>query len=164
MWLDRLKALFRKNEELQGDRSGKQPLSLELRFSPKRWDEIAHWKDLHRAAITGNAEDVQTLIRCGFDVNEQDKYGCTPLHYAAQSGSVEAMRDLLRSGALENMVNRNGETPLDCARNADYESRYNEALFQANQMMRGEGYYGWLAEKSPLVPLNKTVDDLPKKV
>jgi len=51
---------------------------------------------LHRAARSGNLQDVQTLIAEGIPVDARDSVGGTPLHYAAWAGEVAVAQYLIR--------------------------------------------------------------------
>jgi len=68
---------------------------------------------LSLAALTGNTEVIDLLIRNGAEVNGQNKDGATPLLGAAFLGRVEAVNLLLAEGADPNIRNDKGETPLD---------------------------------------------------
>ncbi len=61
------------------------------------------------AAIKGELELVQKLIKKGADVN---KTGWTPLHYAASAGQVGIIRVLLENHAYIDAESPNGSTPL----------------------------------------------------
>ena len=61
------------------------------------------------AAIKGELELVQKMIKKGADVN---KTGWTPLHYAASTGQVDIMRVLLENHAYIDAESPNGSTPL----------------------------------------------------
>ena len=68
--------------------------------------------DLHKAALTGNAEKVKELLKKGADPNTQDKYGNTPLHMAASGGYVDVVRLLLKRGVDPNARDKDSRTPL----------------------------------------------------
>ena len=79
---------------------------------------------LHNAAEEGNLNEVKQLIQEGYQVNDFDELGMTPLHYAAENGHVEVMKYLLKSGANVNAHDegRAGNTPLgEVAGNCSYE-------------------------------------------
>lgn len=79
---------------------------------------------LHMAAEEGNLDEVKQLIQEGFQVNDFDELGMTPLHHAAEKGHVEVMRYLLDSGADVNAhdESRAGNTPLgEVAGNCSFE-------------------------------------------
>jgi ankyrin repeat protein len=68
---------------------------------------------------------VRLLLQYGFDINQRDDWGRTPLMWAAERAPVETVRFLIESGANVNMVsgkNMNGvsgnETALRLARRA----------------------------------------------
>ena len=67
---------------------------------------------LHYAALDGDADRVTQLIAAGWDVNQSDVDGFTPLHFASQSHALEATNVLLDHGAHLDAVNRFGNSPL----------------------------------------------------
>jgi ankyrin repeat protein len=58
-----------------------------------------HHEMLHRAAESGQAAVLETMLARGFDANAADKEHVTPLHRAAMAGAVDAVHVLLRHGA-----------------------------------------------------------------
>lgn len=79
---------------------------------------------LHMAAAEGNLGEMKRLIQEGYQVNDFDEEGMTPLHHAAYNGHVEPMKYLLKSGADVNAhdESRAGNTPLgEVAGNCSYE-------------------------------------------
>jgi len=65
-------------------------------------DEQADWYEnerLHRAAESGNLEEVKALLAAGFLTSVFDDLSHTPLHRAAIAGDVAAVRCLLQAGA-----------------------------------------------------------------
>ncbi|MDP1586147.1 MAG: ankyrin repeat domain-containing protein, partial [Prosthecobacter sp.] len=83
---------------------------------------VIHQKDkagdlpLHLAALKGQVEIIQTLLKAGAAVNAKGFDDMTPLHYAAKAGSEEACRLLLESGADRNALNWLSQTPAKLAR------------------------------------------------
>jgi ankyrin repeat protein len=80
-------------------------------------DEWYEAERLHRAAETGDIQEIERLLLSEYDVNLFDDMGYTPLHRAVVGGQSEAADVLLQHGAL---VNANddatiGETPLALA-------------------------------------------------
>jgi len=55
---------------------------------------------------------ISELIASGFDPNQKDNQGWTPLHFAAQEWSEEAAKTLLENGAEVDITDSNGNTPL----------------------------------------------------
>lgn len=78
---------------------------------------------LHQAAASGDALEVQLLLKAGADVNAQDTNGWSPLHFAAQASSAGCTDALLRAGADTTLKDSFGNT----------------ALFRAVFSSRGEG-------------------------
>jgi len=71
---------------------------------------------LHIAALTGNAVEIDALLKEGHaDVNTKKVHGYTPLHAAAFSGSVACIEKLLAAGATIDMKNNDGDTALHIA-------------------------------------------------
>jgi hypothetical protein len=70
---------------------------------------------LHSASQGGSAEIVARLLDAGFDPNERDRYGRTPLHYAAELGREEAAQMLLARGADVDARSMSGETAFNTA-------------------------------------------------
>jgi len=67
-------------------------------------------------AANASASDVQGLIQRGAHVNEQDRFGVTPLMQAVIDNNIAAMRALLSAGADPNLRDLRGDTALDLAR------------------------------------------------
>ncbi|MBI3312171.1 MAG: bifunctional diaminohydroxyphosphoribosylaminopyrimidine deaminase/5-amino-6-(5-phosphoribosylamino)uracil reductase RibD [Candidatus Omnitrophica bacterium] len=71
--------------------------------------------DLIDAAVLGDAERVNLLLRQGARVNAQGAMGMTALMHAAQSGQAGTINELLLAGADVNARSRGGDTALACA-------------------------------------------------
>jgi ankyrin repeat protein len=54
---------------------------------------------LHQAAVRGTQDSVRVTIGEGYDVNEPDADGLTPLHMAAINNNYGAAKILLEAGA-----------------------------------------------------------------
>ena len=70
---------------------------------------------LHRAAESGDVEEIKALLKEGLPINAFDEdLSRTPLHYAAIEGHIEAVRYLIDAGADVNAHEEEkiGETPL----------------------------------------------------
>lgn len=72
---------------------------------------------LHFAAQQSLAEAVQTLLEAGAPVDQQDRFGNTPLWRAVfnSRGQIATVQLLLQSGADPDVVNEAGATPRDLA-------------------------------------------------
>jgi hypothetical protein len=70
---------------------------------------------LHIAALWGDVEIVELLLRRGADPNVKDDNGQTPLHIAALWGHVDVVRVLLEHRADPNAKDNDGKTPLHYA-------------------------------------------------
>ncbi len=67
---------------------------------------------LHKTVREGNLKDVQTLLKFGIDINEQDEDGNTALHYAVILKNLEIFNFLLANGAYVDAVDKHQCTPL----------------------------------------------------
>ena len=69
---------------------------------------------MHRAASSGDLEELKVLLEEGLPINAFDDLNRTPLHCAAIGGHIEAVRYLIDAGADVNAHDeeRIGETPL----------------------------------------------------
>ncbi len=83
------------------------------RITPPTPSTEARSKDhtpLHRAALRGDAEAVESLLAAGADANARNQFGATPLHYGI--GSERVVTALLAHGAKTEIVSDAGVTPL----------------------------------------------------
>lgn len=67
------------------------------------------------AAVTGNADITETILRYGPRLDHRDQLGNTALFYAASMGHVAVVDLLMKAGANKNADNRQGVTPLMAA-------------------------------------------------
>jgi ankyrin repeat protein len=69
---------------------------------------------LHRAASSGDPEEIKALLKEGLPINAFDDLNRTPLHYAAIGGHIPAVRYLIDAGADVNAHDEEkiGDTPL----------------------------------------------------
>lgn len=70
---------------------------------------------LDTAAVRGNREEVEALIKGGADPNIQCEKGVTPLHDAVGQGHIEIVRLLLENGASKDIRSDFGGTPREWA-------------------------------------------------
>lgn len=66
--------------------------------------EVASYLGLHRAAHTGDLEDIARFVAAGADLNSRDARGRTPAHVAAYASQDEALRVLAQAGADMNAL------------------------------------------------------------
>jgi ankyrin repeat protein len=66
--------------------------------------EVAAYDGLHRAAFTGDVEEIRRLASQGADVNIRDPGGRTPTHVAAFASQNDALRALAEVGADMNAL------------------------------------------------------------
>ena len=87
-------------------------------------DEWFERERLHRAAQDGDFAEVERLLSVGYQPNEFDELGKTPLHYAAEGGHLQLIELLIASGADVNANDERviGNTALrEVAANCSYE-------------------------------------------
>ncbi|MGN0829222.1 MAG: ankyrin repeat domain-containing protein [Akkermansia sp.] len=70
---------------------------------------------LHEAAVAGDTDVIAARLAEGFDVNELDEQGNTPLILAAVAGHRAAVKALLAGGADVCRPDKSGKTPMDLA-------------------------------------------------
>jgi ankyrin repeat protein/L-ascorbate metabolism protein UlaG (beta-lactamase superfamily) len=70
---------------------------------------------LHRAAVSQGVETLHFLLDRGFDIDEKDEAGRTPLILAIEFGNMEAARALILRGADINLANSEGIVPMQIA-------------------------------------------------
>ena len=74
---------------------------------------------LHAAALARRADVLEaalgSLATIGIGINQQDRYGRTPLHVAVASGDAELVAPLLRLHASTEVPADDGSTPLRLA-------------------------------------------------
>jgi len=80
------------------------------------WGGMAPESPVADAAMRGDAEQVQALLRLGSDVNAAQGDGMTALHWAAENGDADLAEMLLYAGANLGAVTRLADyTPLHMA-------------------------------------------------
>ena len=72
---------------------------------------------LHRAAMSGQIDELKTLIQGNEDLNARDNSGDTALHWAARKGHRDGVICLLEAGADFDLRNYEGKRPIDVAEN-----------------------------------------------
>jgi hypothetical protein len=83
--------------------------------------EVANARDeegltkLHRAAVAGRKEEVESLLAKGATIDAINNHGATPLYYAAYAGQAEIVDLLISKGADVNSKANDGTTPLSVA-------------------------------------------------
>lgn len=102
--------------------SGQKLYSSDLRvFSP-----------LHFVAHRGNAEVIKKLIeKKDVDVNQQDKFGLSPVMIAAQEGHIEVFKVMVFAGAHIGLKNVKGDTAITLAEGSGNKEQCEKILFDA---------------------------------
>ena len=70
---------------------------------------------LHKAAVMGYVDEVNSLITNGVCVNTLDESGNEALHFAAVCSQIAVAHVLIGAGANAHTRNCSGQTPLDVA-------------------------------------------------
>ena len=76
---------------------------------------------LHEACKSGKLVIVRRYIQNGYNVNEKDSLGWTPLMWAVSEGHLKIVKELVRAGADVDLRNLNGRTALHLACYYDYQ-------------------------------------------
>jgi ankyrin repeat protein len=74
---------------------------------------------VHDAAAGGSVEIMKALLDHGFDADQKDKDGWTPLHVAAVGGKIEMIEFLIAHGLDKDVRNMKGETAYHVALSAE---------------------------------------------
>ena len=85
---------------------------IEVYSEEKSTVESVGFASLHRAALQGNADSINTLLEQGLDVEEASEDGRTPFMLAASRGHHEAIRTLVAAGANIDATSSKGWTTL----------------------------------------------------
>jgi ankyrin repeat protein len=82
---------------------------------------------LRDCAVAGDSEGAQVLLDMGgYDVNEVDAKGMSPLHIAALQGHSAVAKILIDGGADKDKLDaRNGLSPISCAARNGHEPTIN---------------------------------------
>ena len=84
---------------------------------------------LHRAVRARCSKEIlQSVIRCGANVNAANKSSVTALRLACQTGNKDAINELLKAGADPSIVDEAGETCLHTAIRSKCSRKHLEAL------------------------------------
>lgn len=75
-------------------------------------DKVEANYHLHDAIGRGDFQYVKQLLESGYDFDEIDDLGNTPLHIACQKDDLLSIIALVENGANVNCINSNNETPL----------------------------------------------------
>jgi len=70
---------------------------------------------MYQAIENNNERAIQILINAGFDVNQPDEFGNTPLHWAVKNNNERAVQILIDADADVNQPDEDGNTPLHWA-------------------------------------------------
>lgn len=94
--------------------------TFKRRVRERQFDLLAHFKDakepfMHKAACENNVEMIDYLVKAGFEIDQANDRGWTPLYEATLNGVnhvTEAVDALYHYGADINFVSQQGLTPL----------------------------------------------------
>gem|GEM_PF-1314161 len=127
---------LRRAEEKRLESYGLVPMELSFNKPARRipYDRT----QLHIAALWGDVEIVEVLLKRGADPNVKDDNGQTPLHIAAQEGHVDVVRVLLERGADPRIADNGGHIPLDYAKDSTIRSLLESAM-RSNELSDSEG-------------------------
>lgn len=108
--------------------------------------------EFERAAVSGDAPALETLLSAGTDIDARDRYGQTALMLAAHHGRLQAVETLLRHGANPDVAAKFNLSALMLAIVAGHEAVAGALLCAgADLELRGTGAPGFW---------NKTAYDL----
>jgi ankyrin repeat protein len=71
---------------------------------PPSADELQSFRGLHAAAASGDAAEIEKLVKAGATIDARDAHARTPLHVAVFLGKQDAARTLMRLGADANAL------------------------------------------------------------
>lgn len=74
-----------------------------------------HQTPLHRSLFSHKICVVQFFLNLGYDVNQQDKSGCSVLHRAVSLKNFDVIKLLLENGGVVEIMNNFGATPMNHA-------------------------------------------------
>ena len=77
--------------------------------------KVTDWDALASAIDDGRTDNMQVLLRHGFNANRRDTDGRTPLFQAVEHGVDGPVQALIDAGAKVNIRDKNGVTPLHLA-------------------------------------------------
>lgn len=75
-------------------------------------DEAVEERNIVDVAKDNDTEKLFELLRMGYNPNEQDGAGYTPLHWAARNNNIEVMQALIEAGASPYIKNCREFTPI----------------------------------------------------
>jgi ankyrin repeat protein len=81
------------------------PMAVQAQIPPTEIETRAY-RGLHSAAMRGEVDEIERLIRAGADVNARDGHGRTPLHVATYRGDAATVGALLAGGADPHLLDR----------------------------------------------------------
>ena len=120
------------------------------------------WTALHLVASKGHCAMCNALLKLKvYDVNQGDRWGCTPLSIAASYGYTEVVNALLKAGADVNQARTDSEaTPLIMAATFGYMETVN-VLLEAGAVMNLRDKSGstalWMAAQNGHVEVVKAL-------
>lgn len=101
------------NDEKKKKPTKKTTLNYQSKVNDSR-DHIVYEYPLHEAIRSNKPiKYIEELIQAGYDINEQDSEGNTPLHIAADVMYPQAIKLLVQNHSSLNISNLNHKTPLN---------------------------------------------------
>jgi len=86
---------------------------------------------LHWAAISGQVEMAEYLLKSGIDINATNKFGCTALHFTTGKDRLDIARLLIEYGANKDIRNSENQTAVDLAVSTPMKILLQIPLFQS---------------------------------
>jgi len=86
---------------------------------------------LHWAAISGQVEMAEYLLKCGIDINATNKFGCTALHVTTGKDRLDIARLLIEYGANKDIRNSENQTAVELASSTPMKILLQIPLFQS---------------------------------
>jgi hypothetical protein len=113
---------------------------------------------LHEAARRGFTNALRLLVDEGYDPNQRDSKGCTPLHVAAEAGHIMSLETLLQLGSNPLAEDLQGDVALISALN----SGSNDCAFQLIKYL--DEISSGITEKALSIAIHKDMFELASRL